>query len=465
MAYRNIVFEGGGVLGVAYIGALRELHSRGIIDQLCGYAGSSVGSIAATVLACNASMRFIEEKLTSLDIRSLKDDSYSYAVDAYNLVRHYGFCKGDKLREWCGDVLKELTGSADITFKQVHSLYDSTLVITGTSLNTLSSKHFSYLTHPNMPVRDAIRISASIPYFFRAIHHDGDVFVDGGVLNNYPLSIFDNNAFNTAAALPQDTQASAQADVPQTIDDFIRESEASMERNTEGGINYVNLDDGNVGDGGSGVGDNGGGNGDNGGDNGGNGDNGDDNDTINTNTTHNKCFIDDPLNRTIGLKLVSNNEIHNKWPAVTNIKSFSTNLLEAMMMQIAKGHIRKDDWKRTIKINAGDISSVDFDLTSDQKKWLIEQGNTAAISFLADSDIQRVSSDPVPIDDGLSAGAVYGAIYDANHSGSAARTMRTIHSERSELLRGHSDGKKKKSTGKNNGKKYRKRRQWPPRSH
>lgn len=387
MAYRNIVFEGGGVLGVAYIGALRELHSRGILDQLRGYAGSSVGSIAAAALACHADLDFVERKLTSLDIQSLKDDSFSYAIDAYNLVRHYGFCKGDKLREWCGDVFRELTGSANITFEQVHRLYGSTLVITGTSLNTLSTRYYSHLTDPDMPIRDAIRISASIPYFFRAIHYENDVLVDGGVLNNYPLSVFDNNAFNTADT-HVDLDGGDALKSEQTIDEFIQESVVAAAVDT---------------------------------------------------TTHTKCFVEDPRNRTIGLKLVSNNETHNKWPAVTNIKSFSENLLEAMMLQIAKGHIRRDDWKRTIKINAGDISSVDFDLSDKQKKWLIEQGTGAATEFFADTDTEgKSSSDPVPINEGA---AAYGAVYVANHT---PTTPSTHHSEQDRLLGDRADKKSKK---------------------
>ena len=68
MSYRNIAFEGGGVLGVAYIGALYELDKRGILANLHGFTGSSVGSIMAAALACNADMGFIERRLKSLDI-------------------------------------------------------------------------------------------------------------------------------------------------------------------------------------------------------------------------------------------------------------------------------------------------------------------------------------------------------------------------------------------------------------
>lgn len=55
---------------------------------------------------------------------------------------------------------------------------------------------FDAETHPDMAVADAVRISMSIPYFFaaREARIDGqlDVFVDGGVLRNYPLDTYDS---------------------------------------------------------------------------------------------------------------------------------------------------------------------------------------------------------------------------------------------------------------------------------
>ena len=398
MSYRNIVFEGGGVLGVAYIGVIRELYNHGVLNDIHGYAGSSAGSIAAAVLACRADMKFIEEKLKSLDMRALKDDSYNAAIDVYNIIRNYGFCKGDKLRGWIGDILKELTGSESITFKQVYDTYNSTLVITGTSLNTLSTVYYSHLSHPNMPVRDAIRISASIPYFFSAVHFDGDVLVDGGVLNNYPLSVFDDNKFNTVCEEDNDKLS-----VDGDNNDNNRDVVDGDNNDNNGGVVGNDNNDNNRGI----VGNDNNDNNDN------NGDvvDGDNNDN-NRGIVDKKSFIEDPNNRTIGIKLVSNSEIHGKWPPVTNIKTFSINLLEAMMMQIAQGHVRGNDWKRTIKVNVGEISSTDFDLDDQQKEWLISQGEKTTIEFFADIKNPRISSKPVNINDNNS----IGAIYEANRS-------------------------------------------------
>jgi NTE family protein len=79
------------------------------------------------------------------------------------------------------------------------------LVVTGTCLNHQRTVVFSEETFPNMRIVDAVAISMTIPLYFRAIFiddkgkvyrniYDRDslhVMVDGGVLANYPIYLFD----------------------------------------------------------------------------------------------------------------------------------------------------------------------------------------------------------------------------------------------------------------------------------
>lgn len=50
-AYTNLVFEGGGIRGVAYAGALQELEARNVLDSIGQCGGTSVGAVAAMLMA------------------------------------------------------------------------------------------------------------------------------------------------------------------------------------------------------------------------------------------------------------------------------------------------------------------------------------------------------------------------------------------------------------------------------
>jgi NTE family protein len=65
---KNLVLEGGGVLGIAYSGALLELESHIDLGAIENVAGSSAGSIAAAALAAGASTAYIAKTMAVFDI-------------------------------------------------------------------------------------------------------------------------------------------------------------------------------------------------------------------------------------------------------------------------------------------------------------------------------------------------------------------------------------------------------------
>jgi len=192
MIVDNLVFEGGGALGVAYVGALDQLGDK--INNVKRYAGSSVGAIVATALAAGADKAFIDDQLRSLDIAKLGAFSLLYAP--WNLYKYYGLSDGNMLAEWFKKFLTTLTGNHEITFMELFKRTGKELIITGTSIRPINGKcahYFDYQTQPNMPVITALRITTCVPGLFRPIKWVDEYWIDGGVLNNYPIEVFHLN--------------------------------------------------------------------------------------------------------------------------------------------------------------------------------------------------------------------------------------------------------------------------------
>ena len=53
--FRNLVFEGGGVKGIAYVGTMRVLESKGILQNISRVGGTSAGAINAAMFAAGYS--------------------------------------------------------------------------------------------------------------------------------------------------------------------------------------------------------------------------------------------------------------------------------------------------------------------------------------------------------------------------------------------------------------------------
>ena len=188
MPIKNLVIEGGGIKGIAFIGAIKALEQKNILNGITNFIGSSAGSFVATFLAIRMKYKDIKKTILSLDYTKIKD-GHIFAI-LYNFVKNYGLYLGDYLINYCADILYQQTGDGNITFKEIHEKYGTNLVITGSNLTKGYVEYFSHENYPDMPVKMAMRISMSLPYFFEAVSYNDCIWVDGGVLDNYPFDYF-----------------------------------------------------------------------------------------------------------------------------------------------------------------------------------------------------------------------------------------------------------------------------------
>lgn len=213
--YKNLVLEGGGVRGIAYAGALSTLEEKGVIAHIEKVAGSSVGSIAALMLSVGYTAKEIDSIMFKLSVQEFNDGKYG-VVGKYNRIKSdFGIYKGEYFEKWLQQLVKFKTGNTNLTFKDLHrlALQNSTykeLYCTATNISKQQLEIFSVEKTPDMPIALAVRISGSIPLYYEPIALNNqykkisrkdsttfiNYFVDGGMLCNYPISIFDTCRFN-----------------------------------------------------------------------------------------------------------------------------------------------------------------------------------------------------------------------------------------------------------------------------
>lgn len=192
----NLVFKGGGVLGIAYAGAIEVLEEKQILQQTKRVAGSSAGAITATLVSLGYTAAEITQIVNSTDFKSFEDGNE--IVDTLHVFNKYGFYKGDAFLNWMQGYIKNKGFAIDATFGDFQNKGCKDLYVFASDLNIQGLKEFSSVQTPNVPVAEAVRASMSIPLFFEAWQFsnnnpDDHIYVDGGMMYNYPITIFDNN--------------------------------------------------------------------------------------------------------------------------------------------------------------------------------------------------------------------------------------------------------------------------------
>lgn len=201
------VFSGGGLKGFALVGAFQVIEEKNF--QFKRVAGTSAGAIMAAFVAAGYNGKEIEQLLDELDLTSLLDPRRTLLPVPFmkwiNVYRHLGLYKGKALEKW---FYKKLAAKDIYTFSDLPK--DSLKIIASDVTNgrmiVLPDDLSSYgLNSDDFSVARALRMSCGIPFFFEPVKlttgKGESVVVDGGVLSNFPLWIFDDQKGNRVRPL------------------------------------------------------------------------------------------------------------------------------------------------------------------------------------------------------------------------------------------------------------------------
>jgi len=328
----NLVFEGGGVLGHAYIGVAQALEERGIVAKR--FAGSSAGAMAAGLMACRATSKQVEAALNSLDLSEMLDTSYFPPSNAYRLWYKGGWAKGNRLEEWYGNLIANLCdGQRDITLQQVYEKFGTVIVITCTWLQLHDAEYFWHKSHPDMSLVRAVRISSGFPAVYPMIVHDDFNWWDGGLADNYPMHVFDNQILSQSAGKTSDQS------------DILAPKHCKSRTPNPATIGFKLV------------------------------------------STRENCCDGDCVAAAHAKRPhhQTSTEINNVYDA---LKSVAT-----MVFQMSRRlHVHEIDWKRSVIIDVGANDTLDFQLPESEKKAMIERARNATSDYLDALSASAVSS-------------------------------------------------------------------------
>jgi NTE family protein len=220
--YADLVLEGAGVKGIGLVGAVSTLAEAGYrFPRVAGTsAGAVVGAYVVALQRAGEPLSRLEEIARSLSYAKMRDRGVvgraagplARVVDGLSLAFDGGVFEGDYLRAWVAGSLADLgvRTFGDLRVDdEVSSLppeqrYSLVVMASDVSRKRLVRWPWDYrlygLDPDEQSVADAVRASASIPFFFepvtlRSRDESGrsvvSTMVDGSVLSNFPVSMFD----------------------------------------------------------------------------------------------------------------------------------------------------------------------------------------------------------------------------------------------------------------------------------
>ena len=186
----TLIMSGGGISGISFIGSLKALEIKNILKDITTFAGTSMGALILSLYVIGYAPDKILQIIQLLNFEKLG------SLTITNLINHYGLDTGKNIEYLLKKLIIGRGYKEDITLKELFDSTNKKLIITTVCLNTMEVCYISHETHPNISLHKAIRMSISIPIFFTPVEHDGDLYIDGGCIDNYPIHIFKDRVDN-----------------------------------------------------------------------------------------------------------------------------------------------------------------------------------------------------------------------------------------------------------------------------
>ena len=179
--------SGGGMLGLAHIGALEVLETKGLLRCVKEYIGISAGSMATMCLCIGFTISELRSLNNALDFRLMQNMDPETML---SFLDSYGLDNGTNFDKLLTVLLRAKNLSSEITFRQFAQQFPDSPQprIIATNLQTCLKHEFSLKETPDVPMKFAVLASSCVPLLFTPLKDlSGNVFVDGALVAFSPF--------------------------------------------------------------------------------------------------------------------------------------------------------------------------------------------------------------------------------------------------------------------------------------
>lgn len=190
MTYDTLVLSGGSIKGFGHLGAVQYLQDIGYLCQIRKFIGTSIGGVLCYLFCIGYSpieiMIYLNQQSTFFE--------NIQKVDLVNLVNGMGALPFSLIQ----DLLEKMTVNKIkkyITMKDILQVYGKELILLTYNETLEKEEILSSQTHPDLPCITALRMTCNLPFLFEPFIYGDYSYMDGGVLNNFPINLVDPEDF------------------------------------------------------------------------------------------------------------------------------------------------------------------------------------------------------------------------------------------------------------------------------
>ncbi len=177
----SLVLSGGGMKGIYILGAIEYLSQEVGLNHLKAFYGVSIGAVISTLLMVGYTPL---EVMAQICVNKI---AQKIAVIDKNIIERKSLFDPKHFVQILEEMISAKLGNVP-SLKEFYEQTGKDLYITTVCLSTpYRPVYLHHLSHPDLKLSAAVHMSMSIPFAFGYAEYDGKKYIDGGVLDNFPI--------------------------------------------------------------------------------------------------------------------------------------------------------------------------------------------------------------------------------------------------------------------------------------
>ena len=177
----TLVISGGGMKGFLYLGAIKLLFELDIIKKIKYYYGTSIGGFFILCIILGWTL----EELLKFSINFPIDLMIEFDIDSF--IKNYGLVPKINFETFIKKIITYKGFDENITFKELYSQISKEINFITYSLKNNDVLVINYINTPDLMVWEGLYMTASLPILIPPYIHNNDIFIDGGIIDNFPI--------------------------------------------------------------------------------------------------------------------------------------------------------------------------------------------------------------------------------------------------------------------------------------
>jgi predicted acylesterase/phospholipase RssA len=187
----TVILSGGGIKCVGYLGFFTSLFSKIKKSQIKHYVGTSAGCIFSLMLVLGYDLSEIRKIIFNYNYNVMIPE-----INIDNIFLNCGLSDGEKIKDFIIQLIEYKKFDQDMTFLDFFEKTNIKLTMTLTNFTKQCVEYINYETNPTFKILDAVLATSRIPLFFSPYKINDDIYLDGAVINNYPINYIDDDKLN-----------------------------------------------------------------------------------------------------------------------------------------------------------------------------------------------------------------------------------------------------------------------------